>query len=80
MNDLIIIGGGLAGSEAAWQAAKYGVKVILYEMRPEKGTPVHKTSSLAELVCSNSFGSISPEKPAGLLKKELQLLGSFVLN
>ena len=54
--DIMIIGGGLAGSEAAWQAANRGAKVTLYEMRPKEATPAHKTGGLAELVCSNSLG------------------------
>lgn len=79
MNELIIIGGGLAGCEAAWQAAKRGVKVILYEMRPEKMTEAHKTSSLAELVCSNSLRSKEATTGAGLLKKELELADSLIM-
>ena len=55
--DVVIIGGGLAGSEAAWQAATRGARVTLYEMRPKEPTPAHKTGFLAELVCSNSLGS-----------------------
>jgi methylenetetrahydrofolate--tRNA-(uracil-5-)-methyltransferase len=80
MKELTIIGGGLAGTEAAWQAANMGIHVKLYEMRPHKSTPVHKTSFLGELVCSNSLGSVNPDRPAGLLKKELQLLGSIILD
>jgi methylenetetrahydrofolate--tRNA-(uracil-5-)-methyltransferase len=57
---LIVIGGGLAGTEAAWQAAELGVPVRLYEMRPQKSTPAHVTNNLAELVCSNSLGSDLP--------------------
>ncbi len=79
MNELIIIGGGLAGCEAAWQAAKRGIKVILYEMRPEKMTEAHKTSSLAELVCSNSLRSKETTTGAGLLKKELELADSLIM-
>jgi len=75
-----VIGGGLAGSEAALQLAKYGFKVILYEMRPFKMTPAHKTSYFAELVCSNSFKSKSLFNAQGLLKEELKILGSFVLQ
>lgn len=77
--DLIVIGGGLAGCEAAWQAAKLGVSVTLYEMRPQRPTPAHVTDHLAELVCSNSLGSILPNKAPGLLKAELRGLGSMVL-
>ncbi len=75
-----IIGGGLAGSEAAWQLAQRGVEVELYEMRPKNQTPAHRTPYLAELVCSNSFRSKSPEKAAGLLKEEMKLLGSLIIK
>ena len=75
-----IIGGGLAGSEAALQLAKRGVKVRLLEMRPAKPTPVHKGGDLAELVCSNSLKSMKPDKPAGMLKHELAALGSCLLD
>src|SRR6186713_313853 len=70
--DVIIIGGGLAGSEAAWQAANAGAKVTLYEMRPKEATPAHKTGGLAELVCSNSLGSTDPLNAAGILKAEMR--------
>ncbi len=76
---ITIVGGGLAGSEAAWQAASLGVDVLLYEMRPEKMTPVHVSGRLAELVCSNSLGSDLFDRAAGLLKAELRRLGSLVL-
>ncbi len=79
-NELSIIGGGLAGSEAAWQAAELGVRVTLYEMRPQKMTPAHETTSLAELVCSNSLGSVLRHKAPGLLKAELRGLGSLILD
>jgi len=78
-NELIIIGGGLAGTEAAWQAAELGLKVKLFEMRPEKTTPAHVSEYLAELVCSNSLGSVIINKAPGLLKAELKGLGSMVL-
>jgi methylenetetrahydrofolate--tRNA-(uracil-5-)-methyltransferase len=78
--DVTVIGGGLAGSEAAWQAAKIGKKVNLYEMRPMKETGAHRTGFLAELVCSNSLGSSSIEKASGLLKHELKRMGSMVLD
>jgi methylenetetrahydrofolate--tRNA-(uracil-5-)-methyltransferase len=78
--ELIIIGGGLAGTEAAWQAAELGVSVKLYEMRPQKRTPAHETNQLAELVCSNSLGSVLPHKAPGLLKAELRGLGSMILE
>jgi methylenetetrahydrofolate--tRNA-(uracil-5-)-methyltransferase len=76
---LIIVGGGLAGSEAAWQAAELGLHVRLYEMRPKKNTPANITEHLAELVCSNSLGSVMSTKAPGLLKAELQWLSSMIL-
>lgn len=75
-----MLGGGLAGSEAAWQAARLGAQVILHEMRPHVMTPAHRTSLLAELVCSNSFRGVSLENGPGLLKEELRLLGSLVME
>ncbi len=75
-----IIGGGLAGSEAAWQAASRGVSVTLYEMRPERPTPVHHTDQLAELVCSNSFRADKIENAVGLLKAEMRRLDSLVMR
>lgn len=80
MADLIIIGGGLAGCEAAWQAAALGIRVTLYEMRPHTFTPAHTTEWLAEIVCSNSFGSDQRNRPAGLLKAELRKLNSFIMS
>src|SRR5512137_2370920 len=80
MSDLIIVGGGLAGCEAAWQAANRGVNVTLFEMRPVHMTPAHATDRLAELVCSNSLGSDLPDRAAGLLKRELRRLGSLVMR
>ena len=74
-----IIGGGLAGSEAAWQAAERGVEVALYEMRPDHNTPAHVTGQFAELVCSNSLGSTQPDRAPGTLKQELETLGSLLL-
>ncbi len=76
---IIVIGGGLAGSEAAWQA-NLGVSVVLYEMRPQFQTPTHKTSNLAELVCSNSLRSDLVDKPAGLLKEEMRRLNSVIIR
>jgi methylenetetrahydrofolate--tRNA-(uracil-5-)-methyltransferase len=76
---LKVIGGGLAGSEAAWQAAQRGVEVILYEMRPRKMTPAHTTGYLAELVCSNSLGSNLLDRASGLLKEEMRRLGSIII-
>ncbi len=75
-----VIGGGLAGSEAAWQLAERGFDVDLYEMRPHKTTGAHVTNRLAELVCSNSFGSKLPDRASGLLKTELDLLRSLLLD
>src|SRR3979409_2459268 len=73
-----IVGGGLAGSEAAWQAATLGVPVVLHEMRPRRTAAAHKTAALAELVCSNSFRSDDPEHNAvGLLHEEMRRLGSL---
>jgi len=80
MKELTVIGGGLAGTEAAWQAAELGVAVRLYEMRPGTPTPAHDTPWLAELVCSNSLGSDLPHKAPGLLKAELRGLGSVILD
>lgn len=79
MKPLIVIGGGLAGSEAAWQAAQRGVKVQLYEMRPVQHTGAHISGDLAELVCSNSLGSNLVDRASGLLKQELRQLGSLLL-
>jgi methylenetetrahydrofolate--tRNA-(uracil-5-)-methyltransferase len=78
--DLTVIGGGLAGSEATLQAASRGLNVHLFEMRPKVQTGVHNTAYFSELVCSNSFGSMLPNRASGLLKKELELLGSFLLD
>lgn len=77
---LIVIGGGLAGTEAAWQAAQRGVPVTLYEMRPERRTPAHVSDQLAELVCSNSLGSTLIDRAPGLLKAELRRLGSLLME
>lgn len=79
-NDLVIIGGGLAGSEAAWQAANHGAKVTLYEMRPKQETAAHKTDRLAEIVCSNSLGSNDPGSAPGMLKQEMRQLGSLIIK
>jgi len=75
-----IIGGGLAGAEAAWQAAHAGVHVVLHEMRPVRPTDVHKTDRLAELVCSNSFRGDKLDNAVGLLKEEMRRLGSLVMR
>lgn len=78
--DVTVIGGGLAGSEAAWQLARRGVNVTLYEMRPHLSTPAHRTGELAELVCSNSLKSKELTNAHGLLKEELRRLGSIVME
>jgi len=75
-----IIGGGLAGCEAAWQAAEMGVSVVIHEMRPVRPTDVHKTDRLAELVCSNSFRGDKLDNAVGLLKEEMRRLGSLVMR
>ena len=79
-DDVVIIGGGLAGSEAAWQAANRGAKVTLYEMRPKEPTQAHKTGFLAELVCSNSLGSTDILNAPGILKEEMRRLNSLVIR
>lgn len=79
-NELTVIGGGLAGCEAAWQAAQRGVAVRLYEMRPKVPTAVHRTGDLAELVCSNSLKSNSLDKASGLLKAEMRRLDSLIIS
>ena len=78
--EVIIIGGGLAGSEAAWQIAKRGVDVVLFEMRPVRQTGAHQSGYLAELVCSNSLGSRLPDRASGVLMTELRYLGSLLLS
>jgi len=75
-----VVGGGLAGCEAAWALAERGVSVTLHEMRPVRMTPAHQTDTLAELVCSNTFKSVEPMHAHGLLKAEMRLLGSVVLQ
>src|SRR5437588_8260011 len=80
MNDVAVIGGGLAGVEAAWQAANAGARVSLYEMRPIKRTPAHRTDKLAEIVCSNSLKSDEPGSASNLLKEELRRGGSLVME
>src|SRR3979411_2861927 len=80
MNEIIVIGGGLAGVEAAWQAARTGAKVRLYEMRPIKQTPAHRTDKLAEIVCSNSLKSDEPGTASFLLKEELRRGHSLVME
>src|SRR5437764_5287887 len=81
MKPVHIIGGGLAGSEAAWQVAQAGVPVVLHEMRPVRGTEAHVGPGLAELVCSNSFRSDDPQRNAvGLLHEEMRQCGSLILS
>ena len=75
-----IVGAGLAGCEAAWQAAKLGVKVELYEMKPIKFSPAHHSDGFAELVCSNSLRSNDTSNAVGLLKEELRRMGSLILE
>jgi methylenetetrahydrofolate--tRNA-(uracil-5-)-methyltransferase len=77
---ITIVGGGLAGSEAAWQAASRGVPVTLFEMRPSRRTAVHQTDRLAELVCSNSFRGDKLDNAVGLLKEEMRRLGSLIMR
>jgi methylenetetrahydrofolate--tRNA-(uracil-5-)-methyltransferase len=77
--DLIVVGAGLAGSEAAWQAAERGLNVLLYEMRPTRQTPAHRTDGFAELVCSNSLRGAGLEHAVGLLKEEMRRLGSLIM-
>src|SRR5665213_1604738 len=80
LSSIHIVGGGLAGSEAAWQLAERGHSVVIHEMRPVKTTEAHKTDRLAELVCSNTFKSTEVTNAHGLLKAEMRLLGSVVLQ
>lgn len=79
-SSVTVVGGGLAGVEAAWQLAERGVHVRLYEMRPHNNTPAHTTDLLGELVCSNSLGADQPSSPAGILKQELRRLGSLLIT
>ena len=78
--EVIVIGAGLAGCEAAWQIAKSGVSVKLVEMRPLNSTPAHHSSEFGELVCSNSFGSLSPDRASGLLQSELRIFDSLIIQ
>lgn len=77
---ITIIGGGLAGCEAAWQAAQRGVSVVLHEMKPQRYSPAHGLPGLAELVCSNSLRGISLDNAVGLLKEELRRCGSLTME
>ena len=80
MEKMNVIGAGLAGSEAALQLSKRGIKVDLYEMRPNKSTGAHKTDKFAEFVCSNSLGASDCSNASGLLKKEMELLGGELIT
>ena len=80
IQDVTIIGGGLAGSEAAWQLANRGMSVQLYEMRPVRPTDAHITDRLAELVCSNSMGSTMTDRALGILKNEMLSMGSLIIK
>jgi methylenetetrahydrofolate--tRNA-(uracil-5-)-methyltransferase len=80
MDQVIVVGAGLAGSEAAWQLARRGIKVRLYEMRPINNTPAHHTDKFGELVCSNSLRSNQLENAVGLLKEEMRRLGSLIIE
>ena len=80
MRPIKIIGGGLAGPEAAWQCARRGLNVELYEMRPVRSTPAHETADFAELVCSNSLKSDSENTAPWLLKEEMRRAGSLLMD
>jgi methylenetetrahydrofolate--tRNA-(uracil-5-)-methyltransferase len=80
MSDVVIIGGGLAGCEAAWQVAEYGLTVDLYEMKPVRFSPAHESESLGELVCSNSLRSNAVDSAVGLLKEEMRRLDSLIMQ
>ena len=80
MEKVVVIGAGLAGSEAAWQLANQGVQVTLYEMRPKQKSPAHHTDHFAELVCSNSLRGAGLENAVGLLKEEMRRLGSLIME
>ena len=80
MKEVTVLGAGLAGSECAWQLAKRGIKVRLYEMKPEKMTPAHKSPYFAELVCSNSLRSDELSNAVGLLKAEMRKMGSIIME
>ena len=80
MKVVIVVGAGLAGSEAAYQLAKRGIKVHLYEMRPVKMTPAHQTGGFAELICSNSLRAAGIENAVGLLKEEMRRMDSLIIR
>ena len=79
MEPVTVLGAGLAGCEAAWQLAKRGIPVVLYEMKPQKFSPAHKSQGLAELICSNSLKASRIDSAAGLLKEEMRRLGSLLV-
>ena len=79
-NEIVVIGGGLAGCEATYQIAKRGIKVKLYEMKPNKFSPAHTNENLSEIVCSNSFKSNLHTNACGLLKEELRMLDSLLIK
>ena len=79
-NKINVIGAGFAGCEAAWQIAQRGIQVDLYDMKPEKFSPAHKSKNFCELVCSNSFKSNFIDNSSGLLKQEMRLLNSLILE
>ena len=79
-NQAIVIGGGLAGCEAAWQLANAGIETLLYEMKPERYSPAHHTERLAELVCSNSLKASRLASAGGLLKTEMEMQGSLLVK
>ena len=80
MKKISVYGAGLAGCEAAWQLAKRGIEVTLYEMKPQKFSPAHHSEGFAELVCSNSLRSDSVTNAVGLLKEELRRMGSLIME
>ena len=80
MNAIHVIGGGLAGCEAAWQIARAGVPVVVHEMRPTRGTEAHRTDRLAELVCSNSFRSDNMNNAVGVIHREMRAMGSLIMR
>ena len=80
MEEIKVLGAGLAGCEAAWQIAQQGAKAHLYEMKPGKFSPAHKSAGLAELICSNSLKAARLDSAAGLLKEEMRRLGSLLVD
>ena len=78
--EIVVVGAGLAGCEAAWQAARRGVRVVLYDMKPERMSPAHCSEDFAELVCSNSLRSNTLQNAVGLLKQEMREMSSLILD